>query len=317
MLGLWLEKNQVSLRNDLPIPTPKKDEALIKILIAGICNTDLELINGYYSFTGILGHEFVGIVESGPEELIGKRVVGEINITCNACEYCLNNLKNHCINRKVLGIANKDGVFTAYVTLPIKNLHLVPETLANEEAIFTEPLAAALQIQQQTHVKPTDKVLVIGDGKLGLLISQSLILTGCELWLASRHEKKQPFHNMLNIKYVTTYNLTKKYFDIVIECTGNADGFKIALNVIKPRGRLIIKSTYVGNLTLSAATIVVNEITIIGSRCGPFEPALQLFARKLIDVKPLIENTFLLKQGLEALNCAKIHGTKKILIKNE
>jgi len=314
MLGLWLENKNISLRKDLLKPIPGKNEALIKILKAGICNTDIELTKGYYPYTGVLGHEFVGLVEEGPHEIVGKRVVGEINITCGKCQYCLTGLKNHCNNRSVLGIVNKNGAFSEYVTLPVVNILEVPETVSTEAASFTEPLAAALEIQQQIQISPTHKVLVIGDGKLGILVTQTLSLKGCELWLVGHHEKKFMPLQQRGVIVGTEAIVRHHYFDIVIECTGNPSGFKLALNALKPRGVLVMKSTYAGALQTDAALIVVNEITLTGSRCGPFQPALNLLARKLIDVESLIEREYPLSEGLAAFEHAKRSGAMKILL---
>lgn len=315
MLGLWLENKTLTLRRDLPKPVAQKDEALIKILKAGVCNTDIELTKGYYPYAGVLGHEFVGLVEEGPQELRGKRVVGELNIACNHCQNCAIGLKNHCYNRSVLGIVNKNGVFAEYITLPIANLHPVPDEVSTAEATFTEPLAAALEIQQQIQIAPTDKVLVIGDGKLGLLIAQTLLLNGCELWLIGHHEKKFKLLQQRGAIVGTEEIIPQQsYFDTAIECTGNPLGFNLALKALKPRGTLVMKSTYAGSLSIDAAAIVVNEIKMIGSRCGPFQPALRLLAKKLINTEFLIEQEYPLREGLQAFEHAKRKGALKILV---
>lgn len=316
MLGLWLENKKIKLRDDLEKPTPTHNEALIKVLMSGICNTDIELTKGYYPYTGVLGHEFVGVVEAGPQELLNKRVVGEINLTCDQCNNCLRNLKSHCQKRTVLGIVNKQGAFANYITLPSKNLYLVPDHVSTEAATFTEPLAAALEIQEQVHILPSDKVLVIGDGKLGNLITQTLLLNGCELWLVGRHEKKYLPFAKKGVMVGKENIIQPQYFDIVIECTGNSIGFQLALDAVRPRGTLVMKSTYADQLHLNAATIVVNEITLVGSRCGPFQPALQLLARELIDVHSLIEKIYPLSEGMKAFEHAMNKGSMKIIINN-
>jgi threonine dehydrogenase-like Zn-dependent dehydrogenase len=314
MLGIWLENKKVILKNDLPKPMPNHNEALIKVIMSGICNTDIELTKGYYPYTGILGHEFVGIVEQGPANIIGKRIVGEINAVCGVCDNCLSGLKNHCSNRTVLGIVNRNGAFSEYLTLPIENLLEVPTSVSNEAATFTEPLAAALEIQQQVNICPNHKVLVIGDGKLGNLITQTLLLTGCTVWLLGHHQEKcKPLQKLGAIIDPDIQNKSH-YFDIVIECTGNPEGYQFAMCAIKPKGILILKSTYAGSLDINAATLVVNEITLIGSRCGPFQPALNLLERNLINTDVLIEKKYPLNKGIEAMEHAQQRGAKKVLI---
>ena len=314
MLGIWLENQTVSLRDDLPKPIPNDNEVLIKILTAGICNTDIELTKCYYPYTGVLGHEFVGVVETGPVDLIGQRVVGDINIACGHCQHCSVGLKNHCANRKTLGIAHKHGVFAEYITLPIENVFIVPNNVSTQAASFTEPLAAALEIQQQINITPNNKVLVIGDGKLGNLITQTLLLKGCELWWVGHHPDKLALLAQRGVRVGDEAIVQHGYFDTVIECTGNPTGFNLALTALKPRGTLVMKSTYAGALELNAAAIVVNELTIIGSRCGPFAPALNLLARQLVDVESLIECEYSLQQGLLAFEHAMRKGAKKILL---
>ena len=314
MLGIWLEDQILLLRDDLAKPIAQSDEVLIKILTAGICNTDIELTKGYYPYTGVLGHEFVGVVETGPANLIGKRVVGEINIACGSCPRCLTGLRSHCDHRKTLGIAHKNGVFAEYITLPIENIFIVPDNVSTQAASFTEPLAAALEIQQQVNIAPNHKVLVIGDGKLGNLIMQTLLLKGCELWWVGHHPYKMASLQQHGVRVGDEAIVQHGYFDTVIECTGNPTGFKLALKALKARGTLVMKSTYAGALELNAAAIVVNELTIVGSRCGPFTPALNILARKLVDVESLIECQYSLQQGLLEFEHAMRKGAKKILL---
>jgi threonine dehydrogenase-like Zn-dependent dehydrogenase len=314
MKGLWLENNQLELRTNIPIPEPPPGEALVRVLRAGICNTDLELIKGYYPYTGIIGHEFVGIVEQGPKQLINQRVVGEINAACGNCRFCRRGQPTHCENRTVLGIVNRNGAFAEYLSLPIENLHLVPENVSTAAATFTEPIAAALEIQQQIQISKDDRVLVVGDGKLGQLIAQTLALTGCELLVVGRHEDKLINLAGKGIKTGLADSVTDRYFDISVDCTGNPEGFNIARRALRPRGTLILKSTYAGNISLDASSLVVDEITLIGSRCGPFVPALELLATGKVDVQYLIDSSYPLSQGLEAFEKAKTKGVLKVLL---
>ncbi|WP_071190059.1 alcohol dehydrogenase catalytic domain-containing protein [Trichormus sp. NMC-1] len=314
MKGLWLENNQLQLRTDIPIPEPPEGEALVRVLRAGICNTDLELIKGYYPYTGIIGHEFVGVVEKGADNLINQRVVGEINAACGYCRFCRRGQPTHCENRTVLGIVNRNGAFAEYLSLPIENLHLVPENVSTEAATFTEPIAAALEIQEQVQICQDDRVLVVGDGKLGQLIAQTLALTGCELLVVGRHEDKLVNLAARGIKTGLADSVTDRYFDISVDCTGNPEGFSTARRALRPRGTLILKSTYSGNLSLDASSLVVDEITLIGSRCGPFVPALDLLATGKVDVQSLIHAHYPLSQGLEAFEKAKTKGVLKVLL---
>lgn len=314
MKGLWLESNQLQLRTDIPIPEPPAGEALVRVLCAGICNTDLELIKGYYPYTGIIGHEFVGVVEQGPEHLINQRVVGEINAACGYCRFCRSGQPTHCENRTVLGIVNRNGAFAEYLSLPIENLHIVPENVSTAAATFTEPLAAALEIQQQITLCQDDRVLVVGDGKLGQLIAQTLALTGCELLVVGRHEDKLLNLAARGIKTALANTVKDRYFDVSIDCTGNPEGFNTARRALRPRGTLILKSTYAGNLSLDASALVVDEITLIGSRCGPFVPALELLATKKVNVQSLIQGIYPLSLGLEAVEKAKTQGVLKVLL---
>lgn len=319
MKGIWLEKQQLKLKTDLPIPKPPSGEALVRVLQAGICNTDLELLRGYYPYTGIIGHEFVGVVESVSEpsanKLINQRVVGEINAPCGQCRFCRQGISNHCEQRTVLGIVNRYGAFAEYLTLPIANLHPLPDNVSDDAATFTEPLAAALEIQEQISLTPETQVLVVGDGKLGQLVAQTLALTGCDLSVVGRHRDKLA---KLEQRGITTgyADLAKtSSFDVAVECTGNPDGFSLALQGLRPRGILVLKSTYAGKLSIDASALVVNEITVIGSRCGPFSKALDLLAGGQVDVNSLIERHYPLEEGLAAFNHAQQRGVLKVLLK--
>ena len=314
MKGLWLENNQLQLRTDIPIPEPPPGEALVRVLRAGICNTDLELKRGYYPYTGILGHEFVGVVEQGAEDLLNQRVVGEINAVCGYCRFCRSGRPTHCENRTVLGIVNRHGAFAEYLCLPVENLHLIPNNVTTDVATFTEPLAAALEIQQQVALGAEDRVLVVGDGKLGQLVAQTLALTGCELLVVGRHRDKLANLEARNIKTGLAPDVKDGYFDVSVECTGNPEGFAIARRALRPRGTLVLKSTYAGNLSLDASSLVVDEITLIGSRCGPFAVALQLLATGQVDVQPLIQAHYPLTEGLAAFELAQSRGVLKVLL---
>lgn len=314
MQGIWLENQQLNIRQDLDIPQPASDEALVKVVQAGICNTDLELLRGYYPYCGVLGHEFVGIVEQGPDNLRQKRVVGEINAACGHCYYCQKGQPTHCENRTVLGIVNRNGAFAEYLTLPVANLHPIPDQITTDAATFTEPIAAALEIQQQLKINPDHKVLVVGDGKLGQLVAQTLALTGCDLLVVGRHQSKLGLLENLDIKTGFKDLITPRSFDIAVECTGNPEGFELARISLRPRGILVLKSTYAGKLTLDASAIVVDELTVMGSRCGPFDQAISVLAEGKIKVDSLIQGRYPLSEGLEAFKHAQQKGVLKILL---
>ncbi len=313
MNALWLEDNKISVRD--VSPPCKPNEALIKIRKAGICSTDLELVKGYYPYTGVLGHEFVGdVIEARDASWIGKRVVGEINVVCQRCEQCLNGRPTHCENRTVLGIVNRDGVFASFTNLPITNLHVVPDSISDEMAVFTEPLAAALEIQDQIQVKPTDRVLLIGAGRLGQLIAQTLALTGCGLRVVARHAHQQSLLKNRGIKVITEEEIEPWRWDIVVEATGSPSGFSLARRAIRPRGTLVLKSTYKGEMSANFSSMVVDEIKLVGSRCGPFEPALRLMESRQVDPTVLIAQEFQLQDGLKAFEHAAQTGMLKVLI---
>ncbi|RPJ04569.1 MAG: alcohol dehydrogenase [Deltaproteobacteria bacterium] len=292
-----------------PPPEPARDEALIRVRLAGICNTDLEITRGYMGFRGILGHEFVGIVErvNGPQqEWVGKRVVGEINCGCGACEYCLRGAKNHCPQRTVLGIAGREGAFAEHITLPVANLWEVPENLLDEEAVFTEPLAATLEIPEEVHIRPTDRLIVLGDGKLGLLASLGLRLTQADITLVGKHENKMKIARDHDIRVVFLRDLKMtKVYDVVVEATGSPEGFGAALKLVRPRGRIVLKSTVADKKEIDLAPIVIDEVQVIGSRCGPFGPALNMLSKRLVDVSPLITGIFPVDRAEEAFEKTK------------
>ncbi len=312
MNALWLQDNKLSLRD---ISQPRKsNEALIKIRKAGICSTDLELVKGYYPYTGVIGHEFVGeVMEANDVSWIGQRVVGEINVVCGQCEQCLNGRPTHCENRTVLGIVNRDGTFAEFTQLPITNLHRVPASVPDEMAVFTEPLAAALEIQEQIHIKPTDRVLLIGAGRLGQLIAQTLALTGCDLRVVARHTQ-QDLLKRRGIRIIAEEEIQPWRWDIVVEATGSPSGFSLARGAIRPRGTMVLKSTYKGEMGVNFSSIVVDEINLIGSRCGPFDPALRLMESKQVDPTVLIANEFRLNDALKAFEHAAESGVLKVLV---
>lgn len=308
--------DELEFTTDYPRQIPQSDEALVRVDMAGICNTDLEITKGYGGFKGILGHEFVGVVdECDTREFWGKRVVGEINCGCGQCSYCQSGQSRHCPNRSVLGILNHDGAFADYLILPIKNLHLVPDSVSNEEAVFVEPLAAALQILEQIEIKPDHSVVVIGDGKLGLLVAMVMAQTNCHLTVIGKH---QPKLNILNQKGITTilsHQINELKADIVIECSGHPSGFNLSQKIVKPMGKIVLKSTFAEEILFNPANMIINEITLIGSRCGPFDKALSLLEKKVIDVTPMITAIYSIENGLEAFEMAKMSESLKILLK--
>jgi threonine dehydrogenase-like Zn-dependent dehydrogenase len=268
MKALWLEDRTLSMR-DVPAPGAE-GEALVKVRLSGICGTDLELVRGYYPYAGIIGHEFVGDVVSAPDtSWVGARVVGEINASCGACEACRNGRRTHCESRTVLGIAGRDGVHAEYTSLPLANLHRVPDGVTDEAAVFTEPLAAALEILEQVHLRPTDRVLLIGAGRLGQLIAQVLALTGAGLHVVARHDHQRALLHARDIRTIEADGIEPRRWDVVVEATGSPSGLDLARAALRPRGTLVLKSTYRGEVTLDLSPFVVDEITVIGSRCGP------------------------------------------------
>ena len=312
-----LHWNGSDLRLDASFALPHVDAgaALVKVHLAGICSTDLQIFRGYMGFTGIPGHEFVGSVEKGPRELIGRRVVGEINFACGQCDVCGRDLYRHCPDRRVMGILNADGAFAEYVALPVQNLHLVPANVADEEAVFTEPIAAAFEILTQVEISLGDDVLVLGDGKLGNLCAQVLRLTGAKVSVVGKHADKLALLKKAGIRTIMLEDWQPTLFDIAVEATGSASGLAIALNAVRPRGTLVLKSTIAAKHEISLAPAVINEINIIGSRCGPFADALAALAAQQIVVTPLIEKIYDLGDGIAAVNHARRPGTRKILLR--
>lgn len=307
---------QIRLVQDYVEPEPLPGEALIRTTLAGICNTDLEIVRGYAGFQGVLGHEFVGIVDrAGDPALVGQRVVGEINAACGVCPTCRAGRPTHCPNRTALGIRGRDGVLADSFCLPAHNLYPVPDTISDAEAVFTEPLAAACEILEQIHVHPTDRAVVLGDGKLGLLVAQVLALTGCELTAIGHHREKLALLAARGIHTQIGDEGLVGRADLVVECTGQAEGFDTARRIVRPRGTLVLKSTYHGLVRVDLSRLVVDEVHVVGSRCGPFGAALRLLAQHLVEVTSLIEAEYPLDQAVTAFEHAGQRGALKVLVR--
>ena len=305
---------------DLPKPKFIGDESVVRLIQAGICNTDLEIIKGYFGFKGVLGHEFVGRVEaSRTSTLVGARVVGEINAACHKCDACRSGWTRHCPHRSVLGILNRDGAFSEFLTLPEQNLHRVPDSVSDDEAVFVEPIAAACEILDQVNLELTENIAVLGDGKLGLLITMVLVQatqsSSGKLTLIGKHPKKMKLVEHLGVQLINHHSLKpKSYFDLVVEATGSPEGLALALRLIKPRGTVVLKSTFHSQLAFDPASLVVDEITLVGSRCGRFEPALELLKQRRVDPTPLVQDTLPLNQALTAFELAKQPEVLKVLL---
>lgn len=330
MNALTLIDNTLRFESVFPKPTPAAGEALIRIELAGICSTDLEIVKGYVAgFRGVLGHEFVGIVvETGSGEddaWVGRRVVGTINLGCRRCPVCLGAGPEHCPERTVLGIHNKDGVFADFVTLPVANLLAVPEGLPDEEAVFTEPLAAALRIREQVRIRPSWRMAVVGPGRLGILIGQVLALGGTDVTMLGRRPESLALPQRFGFQTDLIDQQPDNVYDLVVEATGNDAGFAHSLRIVRPQGTLVLKSTFHGNANINLTKLVVGEIKVVGSRCGPFVPALRLLAASTnmtdigvgigVQVRPLIEAEYPLQEGLVAFQHAARPGVRKVLLR--
>ncbi len=317
MNAVHLEAGRVQTR---PAFLPERPEgfALIRLLIAGICNTDLELQRGYYGFSGIPGHEFVGqVIAADSPLLIGKRVVGEINLACGYCSWCSRELGRHCPNRTVLGIVRHPGAFSEYLTLPERNLHIVPDSIPAEIAVFTEPVAAACEILDQVQIPRGGPVAVLGDGKLGLLVAQVLQVNGCQVHQFGRHPDKLRIAEKAGVTTeIAGENLPESEFAWVVDATGSPAGLRAAIRMTQPRGTVILKSTVHGEVPIDTASVIVNEITLVGSRCGRFEPALDLLQRGAIDVGSMISDRFALTDAPKAFERAARQGVLKVLLTN-
>ena len=319
MIAVHLSDKQLTLKTDQPQPEPRPWEALVRVRLAGICATDLEIVRGYVPhFSGVLGHEFVGEVVACADDPSweGRRVTGSINIACGECAVCHADSPEHCPERTVLGILNKDGVMAEYVTLPIRNLVAIPENVSDEMAVFTEPLAAAVRIREQVKIRPTARVAVVGPGRLGMLIGRVLALAGTEVTMLGRRESSSlSLAAQWGLSTAVDTTQPDDSFDLVIEATGNIHGFEHALRLVRPLGTLVMKSTYAGSPPVDMTKIVVGEITVVGSRCGPFAPAVRLLQQGQVAVEDLITAVYPLRDALTAFEKAAEPGVLKILLK--
>jgi threonine dehydrogenase-like Zn-dependent dehydrogenase len=313
MRAIVLDGNTLSNRTGYPTPQPRADEVLVRVLCAGICETDLQLIRGYMGFSGVLGHEFVGVAESGP--LKGRRVVGEINCSCWACPTCQGAAPSHCPNRTVLGILNHDGAFADYIAVPQRNLHAVPDDMPTDVAVFTEPVAAAFQIPAQMTIHRHDRIVVLGDGRLGNLCAQVLAHLSKDVIVVGKHDEKLALLRTLGIRTALLADFpATRDADIVVDCTGSPTGLPTALTLVSPRGTVVLKTTVAGEQTLALAPVVIDEVTILGSRCGPFDRALTALATGEVDVLPMISARYSLDKGVEALEHARTTPSLKVVI---
>lgn len=325
MIGAWLEGGRVRARDDLPPPRPGPGEALVRVLLAGVCGTDLELLRGYRGFRGVPGHEFVGVVETGPPEWIGTRVVSEINVTCAArspadpaaeapCPACAAGRRAHCRRRAVVGIDGRDGAFAERVALPVANLHRVPDEVDDEAAVFAEPLAAAFRILEQVPIGPADRVAVVGPGRLGRLVVGALAGTGCGLTVTGRAGGAPVRTAGAELPVIPVSEVEPGVFDVAVDCTGHPDGLEIARRAVRPAGTIVLKSTYAGTPAAPLVGLVLDEIAIVGSRCGPFAPALDALRSGAVDVASLIDDRLPLAEAPRAFERAAEPGALKVLL---
>jgi len=315
MRALWLEDRVLGARRNVPRPTPPPGEALVRVTLAGVCNTDLELVKGYYPFTGVPGHEFVGeVVAAEATEWVGRRVVGEINARCGVCATCRSGRLTHCPARTVLGIKGRQGAMAEFLILPVGNLHAVPDAMTDEVAVFTEPVAAALQVQERVQIDADARVVVVGDGKLGQLVARTLALAGHRPTVVGRHARKLALLSGLGIATAAAADVPPREADVVVECTGNPDGLTLARSAVRPQGTIVLKSTYHGEVRVNISGVVVDEVTLVGSRCGPFAPALALLAAGTLQVTDMIDQRFALVDGVAAFTAAAAPGVLKVLI---
>ena len=298
-------------------PDPEFNETVVQVNLAGICGTDLEILDGYMKYTGILGHEFVGtVVKSKNSDLIGKRVVGEINAGCTKCDFCIRGMERHCPSRTVLGILKRDGAFAEFLSLPEKNLHVIPDSISDEQAVFVEPLAAAFEINEQISLKPEWNVAVVGDGRLAQLIIQVIKLTCSNITCFGKHQNKLEGLIQSGIKIKIGIESTdEQLFDLVVEATGSNSGFTDTMKLVKPRGTVVLKSTITSRENLDLTSTIINEITLIGSRCGLFKPAIDALATGVISVNSMIDSTFSLDEFNDAIIHAKKPDTLKVFLK--
>jgi threonine dehydrogenase-like Zn-dependent dehydrogenase len=303
-----------ALVQDVPTPECAADSALVRVTLAGICNTDLELVKGYMAFRGVLGHEFVGVVEDGPPEWRGQRVVGEINFACESCPICHEGLQRHCPSRRVMGILEADGSFAEYVNVPIANLHTVPEGVPDDVAVFAEPVAAAFEVLEQVHVMPNQDCVVIGDGKLGLLVAQVLRHAGAQVLAVGHHPENLAILAKRDIETIAASDWTPGSASLVVDATGSTEGLELAVAATRPRGTVVLKSTTATKTNLDLSRLVVDEIRVVGSRCGPFPPALRALETSSIDVRSLVSDRAALKDADAALEQAARPGQLKVLL---
>lgn len=316
MKAVYLDSGQVTV-NEVAVPKRPPGFALIRLLVGGICNTDLELQRGYYGFSGIPGHEFVGIVsEAETNSLVGKRVVGEINLVCGHCHFCDISLGRHCEHRTVLGIVKHPGAFAEYLTLPESNLYCIPAHVPDEHAVFVEPLAAACEILDQIEISQGQPVAVLGDGKLGLLIAQVLKVHGAAVTLYGRHSAKLAIADAFGAQTSLSEDFPGAAYNMVVDSTGSAAGLRQAISMVKPRGTVIMKSTVHGEVLIDTAPVIVNEITLVGSRCGRFEPAIELLRSGKIDVSKMLSAEYALEDASKAFARAATRGVLKVLLRN-
>ncbi|MCA1566884.1 MAG: alcohol dehydrogenase catalytic domain-containing protein [Acidobacteria bacterium] len=320
MKALRYENGQLGL-TETAAPREVAGEAVVRVSLAGICNTDVEITRGYAGFAGTLGHEFVGVVESAPEapQFVGRRVVGEINAGCGRCELCAAGDPRHCPQRTVLGIVGREGAFAEYLSLPVVNLLPVPDEIEDARAVFAEPLAAACGIMERVRIDRETRVAVVGDGKLGLLCAQAVkAQSAAAITLVGRHENKLRVARARGVETALAGELPREWqgaFDVVVEASGAGGGFALAVGLVRPRGVLVLKSTFHGATGFDAARIVVDEISIVGSRCGRFAPALELLARDAVDVASLVTEEFPLADGVRAMQRATENGVLKVLLR--
>jgi threonine dehydrogenase-like Zn-dependent dehydrogenase len=295
-------------------PRAPPGSAVIAVSRAGVCNTDLEIVRGYMGFRGVLGHEVVGRVVEGPAEWLGRRVTSEINFACGACATCARGLRRHCPSRTVMGILGADGAIAERVRVPVENLHAVPDGVDDEAAVFGEPLAAAFEILEQVHVVPGTRAIVLGDGKLGLLVAQVLYGAGADVLAVGRHPAKLALLERRGVRTALAPEVREAPADLVVEATGTAAGFQRAIELTRPRGTLVLKSTVADAKELHLAPLVIHEITVVGSRCGSFPPALRALAFGSVDVAPLVSARVALRDAAEALVLAARPGVLKVVV---
>lgn len=316
MIAVHLENGRLEVRK---ISKPRRREgfAAIRLLYGGICNTDLELQRGYYGYSGTPGHEFVGeVIEADTETLVGKRVVGEINLACGNCSWCRRGLDRHCPKRTVLGIVRYPGAFREILTLPERNLHVVPASISNEQAVFVEPVAAACEILDQVKIPKGEAVAVLGDGKLGLLIAQALHGAGARVHQFGKHRDKLRIAEAVGVIGEVPRRLPASEFNFVVDATGAPEGLRQAVSMCRPRGTVVMKSTIHGDVAIDAAPVIVNEITLVGSRCGRFEPALRMLANRKVRIENMISEVLPLDAAAKGFERAAERGVLKVLLRN-